>query len=82
MMKLGENGIIGSDEIIESGMLEGYNYFNLAEFKNYNSGTITGPSDSQYTIASPVFSSGWGSGFSIESNKILLPYGCMYRVKM
>ena len=79
-MSFEKTGIVSTGSVIESGMLSGYNYISGAKFNNYNSGSITGPTDSKYTIVSAVTSSTWGAGFSIPN--IILPYGCVYRVSM
>lgn len=81
-MSFEKTGIVSTGNVIENGMLSGYNYLSGATFKNYNSGTITGPVDGKYTITSSVTSSSWGAGFYIGKNKILVPYGCMYRVML
>lgn len=81
-MNFEKTGIVSTGNVIENGMLSGYNYLSGATFKNYNSGTITGPVDGKYTITSSVTSSSWGAGFYIGENKILVPYGCMYRVML
>lgn len=79
-MSFEKTGIVSTGNIIESGMLSGYNYLSGATFKNYNSGTITGPTNGKYTIVSAVTSSTWGAGFNLPN--IILPYGCTYRVSM
>lgn len=81
-MSFNKNGIIETGSVIENGMTNGYNYFAITTFKNYNSGSISGPVDGKYTITSSVTSSTWGAGFYIGENKILVPYGCMYRVML
>lgn len=82
-MGFGKNGVINSKNIIESGLSDEFIPLNMANFTNYASGTISGPaSDGKYTISSVVTTSSWGSGFSIEQNKIIVPYNCIYRIKM
>ena len=82
-MSFGKNGAINSDNIIESGLSDEFIPLNMAIFLGYNSGSISGPaSDGKYTINSAVTANSWGAGFSIEQNKIILPYNCIYRIKM
>lgn len=50
-------------------------------FQNYNSGSFSFDSSSnKYNIVSAVTTSTWGSGVSLISNKIHVPYKMVYRV--
>lgn len=71
---------ISLSDFIENGS-GGFNNFQKTGFSNYNSGTFTA-ANGVYTITSAVTTSTWGSGVFITNGKILVPYNCIYRVKM
>ena len=71
---------ISLSDFIENGS-SGFNNFQKTGFSNYNSGTFT-VANGIYTVTSPVSTSPWGSGIYITNGKILVPYNCIYRVKI
>lgn len=63
----------------EENLLSTYNFF--SSFSNASS-TVT-YSSNQYTVTSPVNTSTWGSQITLTNNaKIVVPYGCIYRVML
>ena len=81
-MSFEKTGIVETNKITENGMGT-YNFLSLGKFDNYSSGTITGPSNGKYTVTSPSGANAtWGAGFSITNGQIIVPYGCIYRIKM
>lgn len=82
-MSFEKSGIIEVNKITENGMLRGHNFLSLGKFDSYSSGTISGPSSNQYTITSPGgANASWGAGFAITNGQIIVPYGCIYRIKI
>lgn len=71
---------ISLSDFIENGS-SSFNNFQKTVFSSYNSGTFT-VANGIYTITSPVSTSSWGSGVYITNGKILVPYNCIYRVKI
>lgn len=82
-MSFNKSGIIETSKITENGTLQGYNFLSAGKFDNYSGGSITGPSNNQYTITSPGgANASWGAGFSIRNGQIIVPYGCLYRISV
>ena len=54
------------------------NWTTITSFNNYNSGSYSGLGT--FTINSAVTSSSWGSGVSIPTGPIVVPYGYSYRI--
>lgn len=78
-MNLSKNGNVEvTNQVVENGCMQG------SELKlvSYNNGSITGPTDGQYTIKSPIVPSSWGCGFYIAEYRVMVPYGYIYRVEM
>ena len=81
-MSLYKTGIVSTRSFVENGINGVYNRLLDGSFSNYNTGSISGPSNEQYTVVSPVTSSTWGSGFNITNGFVIVPYGAIYRVIM
>lgn len=79
MKVLEKNGVEYSSLFQENNFNGSQNFF--GGFSNYNSGSYT-VSNGEYTITSPVTSSSWGSGVSLNNGYIIVPYGCDYRASI